>query len=61
MIQLQGYTLEEQRNNIHSKISTVSGEELQRVHKNNNCSCTECIWRGRATFSAHTVALLNVC
>jgi len=49
MIQLQGYTLEEQRNSIHSEISTESGE-LQRVNKNNICSCTQCIWSGGQHF-----------
>jgi hypothetical protein len=32
MIRLQEYALEELRNNICCEISTVSGEELQRVN-----------------------------
>jgi hypothetical protein len=40
------HTVEELRNNIRREISTVSGEELQRVNNNLFRKCTECIWSG---------------
>jgi hypothetical protein len=41
------HTLEETRHNFRRQISTVSGEELQRVNKNVFRKDTECIRSGR--------------
>jgi hypothetical protein len=40
------HTLEGQRKKIHSKISTISGEELQTVNNSTFHSCTLCIQPG---------------
>jgi hypothetical protein len=49
MIRLQEYIPEEPRNTIRREISTISGEDLQRLNSVFR-SCTECIWSGQQDF-----------